>query len=516
MQPEQQWWAVTCGRGMERFAALEVAHKLQPISVRPTDGKLHFLLPSAAASPPAQAAPPPSSSSSSSSSSLPAPAQGDQVLSRLRGLKTAERLFVQVLAHFEEEEGGDGRNGEAAKDKSPRTIKSATGANPFKIYEHGGLFVMVGWAVSYAHLWEQAVRSLRQVEGADTSEPVRFRVSAKVRGSWSRLHTTQEVARLFGAQIKNKLGWYTDLKNYNTEVMIHLNDEQLVIALPVGRVPISKRSYMASFGLRPPVAWAMARLVEIGEEEVVCDPMCGAGTLLIEAAQEWPGACYVGMDVSDEQLGLCLDNLQQSRTQSRIAVCRARVEALPLRDESVDAVVCDLPFGRKFQVGDAAALARLYRAFAAEALRVLRPLGRAVLLTSQTETLEEALRAVDADGGTYCWSALSEKHYVKLGALEAWIHCVCKERTSDDDKERRRSRLREEERTRKKRKEEDRAEANDGGEQLEEKKRKKKKKKEKTDDDDNEEEDDEDEAARKDKDKEERRNRIFNALYFRK
>ena len=54
------------------------------------------------------------------------------MLSRLRGLKTAERLFVQVLAHFEEEEGG-----EPAKDKSLRTIKSSTGANPFKIYEHG-------------------------------------------------------------------------------------------------------------------------------------------------------------------------------------------------------------------------------------------------------------------------------------------------------------------------------------------------------------------------------------------
>jgi hypothetical protein len=30
----------------------------------------------------------------------------------------------------------------------------------------------------------------------------------------------QEVARLFGAQIKNKLGWRIDLKNYNTEVMV--------------------------------------------------------------------------------------------------------------------------------------------------------------------------------------------------------------------------------------------------------------------------------------------------------
>jgi hypothetical protein len=51
---------------------------------------------------------------------------------------------------------------------------------------------------------------------------------------------------------------------------IHLNDEQLVIALPVGRVPISKRSYMASFGLRPPVAWAMARFTQ---HHALCGPV---------------------------------------------------------------------------------------------------------------------------------------------------------------------------------------------------------------------------------------------------
>jgi tRNA G10 N-methylase Trm11 len=52
------------------------------------------------------------------------------------------------------------------------------------------------------------------------------------------------------------------------------------------------------------------------------------------------------------------------------------IEALPLRNEAVDVVLCDLPFGRKFQVGGAADLVRLYCAFAVEALRVLRSRGR--------------------------------------------------------------------------------------------------------------------------------------------
>jgi hypothetical protein len=56
-------------------------------------------------------------------------------------------------------------------------------------------------------------------------------VSAKVRGSWSRLHTAQEVARLFGAQIKNKLGWHTDLKNYNTEVMVRRQSSRFGLLL---------------------------------------------------------------------------------------------------------------------------------------------------------------------------------------------------------------------------------------------------------------------------------------------
>jgi len=76
---------------------------------------------------------------------------------------------------------------------------------------------MVGWAVSYAHLWENALRSLREYSALsalsliscshalstpdstqsrihplnEAGASVLFRVSAKVRGSWARLHTAQ-------------------------------------------------------------------------------------------------------------------------------------------------------------------------------------------------------------------------------------------------------------------------------------------------------------------------------------
>jgi tRNA G10 N-methylase Trm11 len=36
------------------------------------------------------------------------------------------------------------------------------------------------------------------------------------------------------------------------------------------------------------------RVGDIKRGDVVCDPMCGLGTILIEAAKSWPSAHYIG------------------------------------------------------------------------------------------------------------------------------------------------------------------------------------------------------------------------------
>ncbi len=44
--------------------------------------------------------------------------------------------------------------------------------------------------------------------------------------------------------------------------------------------------------------------------DVVCDPMCGLGTILIEAAKSWPLATYLAMDKDPLQLEGCSENFQ--------------------------------------------------------------------------------------------------------------------------------------------------------------------------------------------------------------
>lgn len=75
------------------------------------------------------------------------------------------------------------------------------------------------------------------------------------------------------------------------------------------RFPLSNRPYLKTFGLRSTVAWVIGSLADIQvcllqtvvqyryrqwlflvvyqPGDVILDPMCGAGVLLIEAAREW-------------------------------------------------------------------------------------------------------------------------------------------------------------------------------------------------------------------------------------
>jgi tRNA G10 N-methylase Trm11 len=64
---------------------------------------------------------------------------------------------------------------------------------------------------------------------------------------------------------------------------------------------------------------------------------------------------------------------------------------LPLADRSVHRIVANPPFGK--QLGDPATLGSFYANLLAEADRVLKPGGRAVLLASEAKPLSDAARA---------------------------------------------------------------------------------------------------------------------------
>ncbi|TKS85879.1 THUMP domain-containing protein 2 [Collichthys lucidus] len=180
------------------------------------------------------------------------------------------------------------------------------------------------------------------------SVPISFRISCKCTGSLSRYFSTQEVSKIIGVGLSRLLGWKVDLKNPQLEVNVYLSDDHCLLGFPLTRLPLANRSYIKTTGLRATVAWAMASLAQIQPGFCVVDPMCGVGTILIEAAQEHKAARFLGMDIDDGQLQRANENVEFAKLGNRIHLLKSSSTALPLPSTTVDAVVCDLPFGRKF------------------------------------------------------------------------------------------------------------------------------------------------------------------------
>ncbi|XP_033275104.1 THUMP domain-containing protein 2 isoform X6 [Orcinus orca] len=166
-------------------------------------------------------------------------------------------------------------------------------------------------------------------------------------------------------------------KTFTAQIFIHLSDIYCVVGIPVFRVPLASRAYIKTAGLRSTIAWAMSSLAEIKAGAVVLDPMCGLGTILLEAAKEWPDVYYMGADVSDSQLLGACDNLKAAGLKDKIELLKASVIELPLPSESVDTIISDIPFGKKFKLG------KDIKHIIQEMERVLRVGGTIVLLLSE-------------------------------------------------------------------------------------------------------------------------------------
>ncbi|XP_037384072.1 THUMP domain-containing protein 2 isoform X2 [Talpa occidentalis] len=134
-------------------------------------------------------------------------------------------------------------------------------------------------------------------EAVNTQNDLTFRVSCRCSGAIAKTFTAQEMGRVIGIALMKQFGWKADLRTPSIEIFIHLNDIYSVVGIPVFRVPLASRAYIKTAGLRSTIAWAMASLAEIKAGALVLDPMCGLGTILLEAAKEWPN-CHCLQKVS--------------------------------------------------------------------------------------------------------------------------------------------------------------------------------------------------------------------------
>ena len=86
-----------------------------------------------------------------------------------------------------------------------------------------------------------------------------------------------------------------------------------LLGLRLGALPLHRRAYKVASrpgSLKPPVAYCLGLLAALAPSDVVLDPACGAGTILVEAVALAPSGVVCGGDLDPFALETAQANLQ--------------------------------------------------------------------------------------------------------------------------------------------------------------------------------------------------------------
>ncbi len=229
---------------------------------------------------------------------------------------------------------------------------------------------------------QQAAIDCRQVRPI----PLKPAFSVSVSFIGKRNYTADEVKTAVADSIIFTHGWtYTaDDREANLNIRIFVEHEEAYVGVRLGSHAQHERLYKMverPGALKPTVAAAMLRLVDVQPGQRLLDPCCGSGTILIEAALM--GASVQGGDNDPEAIKATRENMKDAAVQGQIEQWDARV--LPLRDGSNKRIVTNLPWGRQTFVNEE--LGSFYAQVCSEMERIIAAEGRIAILTSTPHLL---------------------------------------------------------------------------------------------------------------------------------
>ncbi|XP_076224640.1 tRNA (guanine(6)-N(2))-methyltransferase THUMP3 isoform X2 [Nomia melanderi] len=252
---------------------------------------------------------------------------------------------------------------------------------------------------------------------AKENEILRYRVTCERSGNHS--FESADVARAIGGELQDKYCWLVDLSTYYLEVVCKLTDNELVTHLRVTHESKHRRNIMC-FGpttLRATVCYNLLQLAQPKTGDIIIDPMCGGGSIPIEAALVYSQSYVIGGDNHIKAVTRTRSNIDASASRCKIDLINWSVSQLPLKDCYVDIVVSDMPFGKRS--GRMVDNRILYKQFLIELGRILKTsTGRTVLLTYDRRSFNMALQTA----GDMFW--VTKMLGVNIGGLHAAVYVM--------------------------------------------------------------------------------------------
>ena len=245
--------------------------------------------------------------------------------------------------------------------------------------------------IKRSRYFDVGLRIHRDIKRARGRKRTTFRVVARKQGarhSYRRVDSQRAVEK--GISQRYNYKWRLVEDNARVEIWFTLLNREAFYGLRLSDRTMRHRTYKIKHlpaSLRPTVAAAMIFLSNPRSGDTFLDPMCGAGTTLIERALVGKYRMLLGGDIDPRAIRTSLENI--GRRYRPIQIYSWDAALLPLQDVSVDRVVTNLPFGN--QIGTHASNAALYPRFFREMERVVKPGGRLVILSGERVLVRNAL-----------------------------------------------------------------------------------------------------------------------------
>jgi len=216
-------------------------------------------------------------------------------------------------------------------------------------------------------------------------------------------YTSMDIARIVGEAVietaKSRLGKAPAVRLNSPSIVVYaeaIDDEFLFGILLTGERSRHRRRYRIydhPAALKPTLAYAMLRISGARDGNTILDPMCGGGTIAIEAAMAFPGSSVICMDINKSHIRGAVLNARAARVEDRIRFLHgdARLMHEIVGASSVDVIVSNPPYG--IRLGDRGSVRRLYRGFIPSISKTLKPGGRATLITTESDFILGLIRS---------------------------------------------------------------------------------------------------------------------------
>jgi putative N6-adenine-specific DNA methylase/tRNA (guanine6-N2)-methyltransferase len=267
---------------------------------------------------------------------------------------------------------------------------------------------------------EQIARELEDVPFQELTGAASFRVTSRCHGDAGP--KKMEIQRAAGAVLHHRYGTPVDLENFAVEVRVDLHGSRLVAGIQRTRDSLGNRIRRARAlrsALRPTVAAAMVRLAGAHRGEgALIDPMCGVGTIPVEACRANPRLDVAAADWDRETAAAARETLANHGVDLEVEVADARRlgERFPDR---FDFIVTDPPYG--LRQAKRTSIARLYRALLPSLARAVRDSGTIVLIVVKYRAFRAALEGTGL--------RVAQERTVELGGIRPRIFVLRREET---------------------------------------------------------------------------------------